>query len=171
MKLITHLHPVPKLRMRGAIPPLLQYVFMAWYLVKNRDSKETWRLTVQQLTALCPRQMIKCCWNGRQTIVFYFEIFSQQGDVLAVVYGKMNDIWDRRRSVPDACVFSLLLCIICTSWTKWTCTGDVMSDRLCGYFSVTIPKLLNGFRWDFVLGGSGASLKIVGKFNFWVVSI
>jgi hypothetical protein len=25
--------------MRGAIPPLLQYVFMAWCLVKHRDFK------------------------------------------------------------------------------------------------------------------------------------
>jgi len=24
--------------MLGAIPPLIQYVFMAWYLVKNRDN-------------------------------------------------------------------------------------------------------------------------------------
>jgi hypothetical protein len=24
--------------MRGAIPPLLQYAFMAWYLVKHRDN-------------------------------------------------------------------------------------------------------------------------------------
>jgi len=28
---------VPRLRMHGAIPPLFQYVFMAWYLVKHRD--------------------------------------------------------------------------------------------------------------------------------------
>jgi hypothetical protein len=24
--------------MKGAIPPLLQYAFMAWYLVKHRDN-------------------------------------------------------------------------------------------------------------------------------------
>jgi hypothetical protein len=29
-KLTTHLHLAPKLRMRGAISPLPQYVFMAW---------------------------------------------------------------------------------------------------------------------------------------------
>jgi hypothetical protein len=29
VKLTTHLHLVPRSRMRGAIPPLLQYVFMA----------------------------------------------------------------------------------------------------------------------------------------------
>jgi len=33
-----HLHLVPRSRMRGAIPPLLQYVFMEWYLVKYRDN-------------------------------------------------------------------------------------------------------------------------------------
>jgi hypothetical protein len=38
MKLATHLHLVPRLRMRGAIPPLPHYVFMAWFLVKHRDN-------------------------------------------------------------------------------------------------------------------------------------
>jgi len=32
-KLTTHLHLVPRLRKRGAIPPLPQYVFMTWCLV------------------------------------------------------------------------------------------------------------------------------------------
>jgi hypothetical protein len=38
MKLTTHLYFVPKSRIRGAIPPLSQYVFMAWCLVKQRDN-------------------------------------------------------------------------------------------------------------------------------------
>jgi len=38
MKLTIQLHPVPRSRMRGAIPPLLQYAFMAWCLVKHRDN-------------------------------------------------------------------------------------------------------------------------------------
>jgi hypothetical protein len=38
VKLTTHLHLVPRSRMRGAIPPLLHYVFMAWCLVKRRDN-------------------------------------------------------------------------------------------------------------------------------------
>jgi hypothetical protein len=37
VKLTTHLHLVPRLSICGAIPPLLQYVFMAWCLVKQRD--------------------------------------------------------------------------------------------------------------------------------------
>jgi hypothetical protein len=37
VKLTTHLHLVPS-RMRGAIPPLPQYVFMAWCLVQHRDN-------------------------------------------------------------------------------------------------------------------------------------
>jgi hypothetical protein len=47
VKPTTHLHIVPRLRMRGAIPPLPQtsccgvqlstgYVFMVWYLVKQK---------------------------------------------------------------------------------------------------------------------------------------
>jgi hypothetical protein len=50
VKLTTHLHLVPKLRIRGAIPPFPHvsswrgahfstgYVFVAWYLVKHRDN-------------------------------------------------------------------------------------------------------------------------------------
>jgi hypothetical protein len=49
VKLTTHLRLVPRLRMLGAIPPFLSYVFMAWplvnhgslmarYLVKHRDN-------------------------------------------------------------------------------------------------------------------------------------
>jgi hypothetical protein len=38
VKLTTHLYLVPSHRMRGAIPPLPQYVFMAWCLVKHRDN-------------------------------------------------------------------------------------------------------------------------------------
>jgi len=50
MKLTTHFHVVPSLRMRGVIPPLpymsscrgaylsMRYIFMAWYLVKHRES-------------------------------------------------------------------------------------------------------------------------------------
>jgi hypothetical protein len=37
VKLTTNLHLVPRSRMRGAIPPLPQYTFMAWCLIKRRD--------------------------------------------------------------------------------------------------------------------------------------
>jgi len=37
VKLTTHFHPVSRLRMRGSIPPLPHYVFMAWCLVEHRD--------------------------------------------------------------------------------------------------------------------------------------
>jgi hypothetical protein len=37
VKLTTHLHLVLRSGVRGAIPSLPQYVFMAWRLVKHRD--------------------------------------------------------------------------------------------------------------------------------------
>jgi hypothetical protein len=37
VKLTTRPCPVPRIRMRGAIDPLPQYAFMAWYLVNHRD--------------------------------------------------------------------------------------------------------------------------------------
>jgi hypothetical protein len=38
VKLTTHIHPMPRSRMRGAIPPLPQYAFMAWCSVKHREN-------------------------------------------------------------------------------------------------------------------------------------
>jgi hypothetical protein len=36
VKLTTHLHLVPRWGMRGAIPQLPQYAFMAWWSVKSQ---------------------------------------------------------------------------------------------------------------------------------------
>jgi hypothetical protein len=38
MKLTTHLHVIPRLRMREAIPPRPLYIFMMWYLVKHTEN-------------------------------------------------------------------------------------------------------------------------------------
>jgi hypothetical protein len=38
VKLSTHLQPVPRLRVRGAVSALPQYIFMAWCLVKHGDN-------------------------------------------------------------------------------------------------------------------------------------
>jgi hypothetical protein len=38
VKLTTHLHIVPRSKMRGAIHLLHQYTFMAWCLVKQSDN-------------------------------------------------------------------------------------------------------------------------------------
>jgi len=37
-KLTAHLHPVPRLRLHGAVHPLLRYIFVVWCLVKHRDN-------------------------------------------------------------------------------------------------------------------------------------
>jgi hypothetical protein len=44
VKLTTHLHLVLRLRMRGAIPSLPQYVFMAWCLIKQQRVFMVWCL-------------------------------------------------------------------------------------------------------------------------------
>jgi len=36
VKFNTHLHVEPRLRKRGAVPPISTYGFMAWYLIKQR---------------------------------------------------------------------------------------------------------------------------------------
>jgi len=38
VNLTTDLHLVPRSRLRGAIPSLPQYVFIAWCVVKHRDN-------------------------------------------------------------------------------------------------------------------------------------
>jgi hypothetical protein len=35
---VDHIHLVPRSRIRGAIPILPHYVFMAWFLVKHKDN-------------------------------------------------------------------------------------------------------------------------------------
>jgi hypothetical protein len=44
MNLTTHLHLVQRSGIRGTIPPISQYVFMEWYLVKHKDFKRRKRL-------------------------------------------------------------------------------------------------------------------------------
>jgi hypothetical protein len=39
VKLTTHLHLVPRSKKNGAIPPLPQYAFMAWCLVKKAQGQ------------------------------------------------------------------------------------------------------------------------------------
>jgi hypothetical protein len=56
--------------MRGAIPPLLQYVFMAWYLVRHRDNF-TFTFYILGVdsqncqTNLISRRMSPCSTHGR----------------------------------------------------------------------------------------------------------
>jgi hypothetical protein len=54
----TYLHVVPRSRMRGAIPTLQKYVFMAWRLVKHREnftlplpsvSEAAYKMTIHQV--------------------------------------------------------------------------------------------------------------------------
>jgi hypothetical protein len=68
VKPTTYLHLVPRLRMRGVIPPFPQYVFMAWrlinqwlrlrefYLVKRRDN------FTLPLGLRCPDQNTHACF-------------------------------------------------------------------------------------------------------------
>jgi hypothetical protein len=61
-----HLHLVPRLRMRGAIPPLPQYVFMACCLVKHRDNFTLPTLnytTYLQLMLWCVLEKLQIRWN------------------------------------------------------------------------------------------------------------
>jgi hypothetical protein len=69
VKLTTHLNIVPKSRMRGAIPPHLQYVFMAWCLVKQRDNF-TFTLPPVPPVANTTKASVTEMWNrkGAQTL-------------------------------------------------------------------------------------------------------
>jgi hypothetical protein len=54
--------------MRGAIPPLFQYVFMAWYLVKLRDNFFSGRIT----------DVGEICWDDVSWIELEHEFFKLQ---------------------------------------------------------------------------------------------
>jgi hypothetical protein len=56
MKLTAHLHLVPRSRKRGAVPPLAQYVFMAWCLIKHRDKLPS------------PSPFIRCCYSVQKLL-------------------------------------------------------------------------------------------------------
>jgi hypothetical protein len=57
VKLTTHLHLVPKSRMRGAIPQLPQYAFMAWCLVKAQG-----QLYLYRCCYCCCYYYYYCCY-------------------------------------------------------------------------------------------------------------
>jgi hypothetical protein len=67
VKLTTHLHLVPRLRKREAIPPLPQYVFMAWCLVKHRGNFIFPRLIFLKLYLTDHHSN---CWNIATVLMF-----------------------------------------------------------------------------------------------------
>jgi hypothetical protein len=48
VKLTTHIHLVPKSRMRGAVPPLSRYAFVAWCSVKEAQDNFTFNNAVRK---------------------------------------------------------------------------------------------------------------------------
>jgi hypothetical protein len=79
---VGHWSPlVPRLRMRGAIPPLPKYVFMAWYLVKHRDK---FTFTVILSTHLRPSYLFP--WGFTTTISCAFLIWPIRATGLAHYY-------------------------------------------------------------------------------------
>jgi hypothetical protein len=62
--------------MRGAIPPLSQYVFMAWWLVKHRDN----------FTFTLPLGV-----NGRTTLIYILEeTLNEDVDSIRVAQDKVH---------------------------------------------------------------------------------
>jgi len=49
VKLTTHLHLVPRSRLRVNVPPLPQYVFMVWYLIKHRENLTFFKFDIYNL--------------------------------------------------------------------------------------------------------------------------
>jgi len=52
VKLTTYIHLVPRLRMCGAISPLLQYVFMVWFIIEQDIHFVVWFLVEHKVTYL-----------------------------------------------------------------------------------------------------------------------
>jgi len=73
----SHLHLVSRLRISGTIPPLPQYVFNVWYLVKYRD-KFTLLLLLpcaglfgNQSINLIVRQILLGCENNETSVFIH----------------------------------------------------------------------------------------------------
>jgi hypothetical protein len=94
VKMITHLHLVPKSRMRGAINPLPQYAFMAWCLVKKRT--ET---TLPLPLSLNTKWIAYICVNMWYVFVLYicinipFHIYFKLLKLLNVSIRKLKVQW------------------------------------------------------------------------------
>jgi hypothetical protein len=58
MKLTTYLRLVPRSRMCGAIPPLPQYNFMVWCLIKHRDNFTFYIFPQTELLTQCVSKIL-----------------------------------------------------------------------------------------------------------------
>jgi hypothetical protein len=98
MKLITHFHLVPRLRMHGATPPLphmpawygaslsMGYVFRMWYIVMHRDDFAfsftlIYALVTQMVSSLWVLQL-KFCMHFTST---FLQIYSSALNFEAIV--------------------------------------------------------------------------------------
>jgi hypothetical protein len=63
VKLTTHLHLVPRYRMRTAIPPLHQYAFIVWCSVKAQENFNFYLLPLQRKLKKIKGNFIVNCDN------------------------------------------------------------------------------------------------------------
>jgi hypothetical protein len=56
VKLTTHLHVVPRLRIRGAVTPLSQCAIMAWYLIKYKETLSYIKFVIITNASTCHMQ-------------------------------------------------------------------------------------------------------------------
>jgi hypothetical protein len=81
LKILTHLHLVPTSRMRGAIPPLLQYTFMAWCSVKKAQGQ---------------LYLLLRCWPSKHRVISH-----------SALQGKSSSTAVITQLVPLKCIYSV----------------------------------------------------------------
>jgi hypothetical protein len=82
--------------MCGAIPPLLQYVFMAWCLVKQRDNFTIIvNFTISTADQIvCIDQIMEKKWNYNESVLFIF-IFGKAYDSISrkILYSILTEFY------------------------------------------------------------------------------
>jgi hypothetical protein len=90
--------------MRGAIPPLPQYVFMAWCLVKHRDFTFSFYFAFQ------------LCFRGIHQLVFCADDFNMLGSNINTTQINRETLLQTSREVG----ISIWLCLVSKTWDKIT---------------------------------------------------
>jgi hypothetical protein len=72
--ILVHYHLVPRSRMCGAIPPLPQYVFMVWCLVKHRGNFTFTFYHVRKVQTCWFRYRV-WLWSSRNNFVTYGRLY------------------------------------------------------------------------------------------------
>jgi hypothetical protein len=137
MKLTSHLHLVLRWRMHGAVPPLPQYVFMVWCLVKAQGQLyllQAQTEVVRNVVGCKPELMLLWCY-------YNYHLRS----------GKWSSYWNEPH-----CVFFLILSFVLLFMPSLfpftiTCVGSLLKSVILHQNFLKSSPGRNSSYWDFMI--------------------